>query len=192
MQTLFQNEINACLLILTDIVDLFCLEMSSVPFKLNATDEHNINALLQDLGMFLRYIRESAEHTNHSNEYKTTRNNSIMLIYTMCRLIMYKDTVMSNNTESYTNVEHITKRLRDTVIGSSSSIDSAVFNTAAECVSDSREDLLTWQSRHKFNDNIWRKELELAVLDYSLKHFYSDVHDLLLATLKVSTWTCTC
>lgn len=167
-------------------MDLFCLEISPTPSKLNTTDQHNIHTLLQELGLFLKYIRECAAHTNHLNEYKTTRNNSIMLIYTICRLVMYKDSVVDNKTGTDKNIEQISKRLKQAIIDDSSSIDSNVFNTAAEVIPDSREDLRTWRSRHNSNENVWRKELELAVLDYPLKHFYSDVHDLLLTTLKVS------
>lgn len=35
-------------------------------------------------------------------------------------------------------------------------------------------------------NSLWKKELELALLDYPLKHFYPDVHQIIYETLKVN------
>lgn len=62
--------------------------------------------------------------------------------------------------------------------------DKPFFGTSSD-ISDSSEDLVTWRSNQGAKENIWKKELNVALMNYPLKHFYPEVHDLIAMTLQV-------
>lgn len=159
---LLQNEINMCLLILNEVTDLICMDTPS-----GRHVDHNIYTLLEELGMFLKYIRQSTSHGLISNKYHTNRNNCIVLLFIMCRLVMHQ-----NDTEAQNMSDSIDRKK---IVGNVSQRSNM---TACS------DTVLAERQPHK-TESVWHTEMELAMLDYPLKHFYPDVHELLLITLRV-------
>lgn len=159
-------------MILSEIVDLICLEAQPSLQTVNAID-----TLLQELGLFLKYIRETP-HAHKLNKYRTNRNNCIVLLYIMCRLVMYKDAGKSNATN-------------DGADASNRAGENTLRSISIDQTSESADEMATWCERHAIDESVWRKEMELAVLDYPLKHFYPEVHELLLTTLRVDQFEST-
>lgn len=162
---------------LVEIVDLICLDEHSI--RLISTENHYINGILKDLGFFLKYIRELANSDNKQNNYKTYRNNSIILIYAVCRLIMFRDGYNGSS------VINLTARTQEKLLEEVNSACSKMTISAERRLNGDESGHGTWRSKHAGDEAIWRKELEIAALDFPLKQFYPDVHDLLLTALEV-------
>lgn len=181
-----QNDINYCFLILIELIELICL--SAGKCTLSAIHEYRINKILADLIQFLQNIRNTTQNYRF-NENRIQRNNSISIIYLICRLAMFKENADQN--------ELIGKNLSD--CGTSqyeynpkqfqSSLNNTNYSSdygGSQCESFVSAFENTYQLKSDLNDSIWAHELEIALLDYSLKHFYPDVYELIALTLKVS------
>lgn len=165
--------------------------------------EYHIDQIIDELTDFLRFIREMT--TNYTeNGHKIHRNNSISILFLLCRLVIFKENdrctedetvqahVSSHPNESILDLD-IGQRLKRLVLNSShqpfetvNHLDSS-SNTIDEISSVSTVgNYVTATENMAVDGGLWRKELQIALLDYPLKHFYPQVVDLISYALKVN------
>lgn len=188
----FQAGINECFLILIEIIELIC--KSAGVYSIEVGIEYRIDQIIDELADFLRFIREMT-HNYRRNGHKTNRNNSISILFLLCQLLMFKDNgksaeveaipndVRSNPNESNTDFD-ISQRIRRLSLKSGQkSVDSSSNATDDTASISTLANYVT--ATENMNQSIWKNELEIALLDYPLKHFYPQMNDLLFYTLKV-------
>lgn len=165
--------------------------------------KYNIDHIINDLGGFLKFIRKTTQNYKR-NENKTNRNNSISIIYLLCRLQLFKETDEMIDTDIETPSSQWAASIDERTINGTLSTpykldrreffkffeDSAYDSSAAGI--DDKSDTAAFITAadnidHPNNSpNMWKKELELTLLDYPLKHFYPDAYKLIALTLKVN------
>lgn len=152
--------------------------------------EYHIDSIVNELSNFLKFIREST--SNYSvNEYKIHRNNSITLIYLVCRLLMFKEDGVqpldSNRISSFRKELEEQRQQYDPDLYASDDNDTAKLSQSDYSSSSSKASLYTTAQTCSANEasSLWKTELETALLDYPLKHFYPDVHKIIFEALKV-------
>lgn len=177
------------MVILIEIVELIC--QSSTECTTNILYEYRIMKILHELADFLKFLREVTDDYR-CDQYRVHRNSFISTIYLLCRLIMFKENRSSTMTS--TTAHCLTDVLKRQMLPKKRNIyDPNEFASSFDCSlrSSCREDdtFLTAidQSNAFVDDQPWTHELELALVDFSLKHFYPDVHELIAITLKVDT-----
>lgn len=164
------------------------------------TIDYHIDRILHELGDFLKFIRESTNNYSE-NKYKINRNNSISIIYLLCRVAMFKEsstvTALGNN-----SLDDISAKIKDHLLlntdrnnGYDAKLFASSFNQTVDSdhYNETKSDsFVSAHGTHQFDDHdvngkdsVWNYELEMALLDYSLKHFYPDVYELVAMTLKV-------
>lgn len=165
--------------------------------------EYHIDQIINDLTDFLRFIREMTSNYSR-NGHKMHRNNSISILFLLCRLLIFKENdkctddetiqahISSHPNESFLDLD-ISQRLKQLALNSShhqpfeqpiKNLDSS-SNTIDEISSVSTVGNYVTATENMAGGGLWRKELQIALLDYPLKHFYSQVVDLISYALKV-------
>lgn len=208
---MLQASINECFLILIELVELIC--KAAVSYSPAVASLYQIDSIIEQLADFLRFIRELT-HNYQYNGSKTHRNNSISIVFLLCRLLLFKKGETGNHEakdldkslplfEDTIN-KNITQKIKDmTLSPCKETLDSFTWPTLFQspitttvrdiCESGSSSQLLSESSISATNEDIvnrssvWRKELEILLFDYPLKHFYPDVHTLVVFTLEVSS-----
>lgn len=160
--------------------------------------EYCIDQIIDELADFLRFIREMTSNYRR-NGHKTNRNNSISILFLMCQLLMFKDNgknydienlapeTASNANESVSDLD-LSQRIRRLSLKHA----RKVFDDHIDSVSNTTDDTASVSTLANYvtatehmRDTIWKKELEYALLDYPLKHFYPQMNDLVFYALKV-------
>lgn len=174
-------------MILIELVELIC--QSAGTCTPTVSQEYRISKIISELAQFLKHLRETTQSFRF-NQNRIQRNNSMSIIYLVCRLVMFKGNYRGSARSDLTKKDHLDG-------GSSSSNEynpkmfASTFNNqsslASECGDSQSESFAsafenTYQLDHETED--WARELEFALLDYPLKHYYSDVHELVAHTLK--------
>lgn len=181
-------------------------------YSIDVAVEYHIDQIIEDLTEFLRFIRDMTSDYSE-NRHKIHRNNSISILFLLCRLVIFKendkcpedDTIQAHVpphvNESLLDLD-ISQRLKRITLSSAHplpppppfesirNLDSS-SNTIDEISSVSSVGNYVTATEHMpagAGDgvaNSWRQELQIALLDYPLKHFYPQVVDLISYTLKV-------
>lgn len=191
--------VNECFLILIEIVELIC--KTGVVYSMEVAVEYHIDQIIEDLTDFLRFIREMTSNYCRSG-HKINRNNSISIFFLLCRLVMFKENdkctedetiqpqLSSRQNESILDL-NIRQRLKQLALNSSrhpfdgvKHLDSS-SNTIDDVSSVSTVGNYVTATENMGGGELWRKELQIALLDYPLKHFYPQVVDLISYTMKV-------
>lgn len=210
LNLLFQAIINECFLTLIELVELIC--KAAVSYSPAVASLYQIESIIEGLADFLRFIRELTRNYQY-NGSKTHRNNSISLIFLLCRLLLFKKGENRNKCDKDldkslplfedTINKNITQKIKDmTLSPCKETFDAFTWPTVFQspitttvrdiCDSASSSQILSDSSVNVTNEDvvsrstIWRKELEILLFDYPLKHFYPDVHALVVFTLEVS------
>lgn len=198
----FQASVNECILILIEIVELIC--RTAGVYSAQVEIDYHLDDIIKKLADFQRFIREMTSNYRR-NGHKTNRNNSISILYLLCQLLLFKESNGPSEEESMREQTSIVqvqsesaskidldisqkiKRLtfKDSplwdILDSSSSI-MLDNNTASE---STLGDFVTATE----NTDQCRMELEIALLDFPLKHFYPSVNELFAFALKVSMFS---
>lgn len=189
----FQENVNLCSIVLIEVIELIC--STAVAYSTAVAIDYRIDKILQALGDFLKFIRESSDNYSR-NPHKINRNNSISVIYLVCRLLMFKD-----NEATGSETENLCSKMKNDFILNSgpkeydaklfassfnrshdraASIDQTNTDSFVSALNETIDDAHRSQSK-----SIWIRELEIALLDFALKDFYPDVHELIAIALKV-------
>lgn len=138
------------------------------------------------------------------NGYKTNRNNSISILFLICRLLTFKANKghveeenirhpLSPQQNDSTNELDISQKIKnlsfkDQQFGSFDQLDSlSSINLDQHIESDSTLDQYV-TAIGSIENSIWRVELETAMLDYPLQHYYPQVSEMVVFALKVSAF----
>lgn len=199
---LFQAAVNECFLILIEIIELIC--KSGGAYCTEVAIEYHIDQIIDDLTDFLRFIREMTSNYSR-NDHKINRNNSISILFLLCRLIIFKENAKctdddetipvqsSRPSESILDLD-ISQRLKRIALNSSCQPFNTIknFDSSSNTIDDNSSVstlgnyvTATENMAGAGGDGSWRKELQIALLDYPLKHFYPQVVDLIAYALKV-------
>lgn len=152
--------------------------------------------MIAQLADFLRFIREMTSNYR-LNGHKTNRNNSISILFLLCNLLIFKESRMCSENEpddslSSTPIHNGSKidldisqkmrrfSLRDRQTFLNNLPSDLMSNTASE---STLGNYVT--AADDIDDSICRMELELALLDYPLMHYYPQVNDMIVYALKV-------
>lgn len=191
----FQENVNSCFLVLIEVIELICT--TAVTYSKVKASDYRIDNILGELGDFLKFIRESSDNYVR-NPHKINRNNSISVIYLLCRLLMFKE-----NERAEDQMENIEAKMEGMQLhnGNRKEYDAKLFassfNRSHETTGASFDQTNTDSFVSAFNETadcvhrtsaskaIWIRELEIALLDFALKDFYPDVHELIAIALKV-------
>lgn len=161
-------------------------------------NDYHINQIIEELADFLRFIREVTSNYRR-NGHKTNRNNSISILFLLCQLIMLKEMQKCGHSETihwselsnrYDTANNLDIYRRVKLLKSPQSIvevnkhSESSSNTIDDTISSSTLDIYI-SATENMPKSLWRKELEIALLDYPLKHFYPEINDLIYITLKV-------
>lgn len=182
-----------------EIVELVCTTAGS--YSSEVAVEYHFDEIILKLADFLRFIREMT--LNYSrNGHKTNRNNSISIIYLLCQLLMFKESrncseeekIQKSPVHNDSTIDlDISQRIRrfslkdvrrifddlDHETISNATLDN---NTASESTLGNYVTAM-----ESIDDAMCKRELEIALLDFPLKHFYPQVNELIVHTLKVYT-----
>lgn len=184
---------------LIEVVELICT--AAVTYSTAVANEYGIVEILHKLGQFLKYIRESSD--NYSNNVnKTNRNNSISVIYLLCRLLMFKE-----NEANESEMENLCSKTRENLLFNekrreyNAKLFASSFNRGHDITGVSNDHINSDSFVSALNETIeedlnrtsalkaiYIRELEIALLDFTLKDFYPDVHDLIATALKVGSF----
>lgn len=176
---------------LIEVIELICT--AAVTYSTVVAIDYRFDRILHELGDFLKFIRESSDNFSR-NPYKINRNNSISVIYLLCRLIMFKDNVVIDG-----EMQNICSQMNDqlTMNGTRkeyhATLFASSFNQSAATNDQTNSDSFVSASSETFDHmlamsaskTIWVRELEIALIDYALMEFYPVVHDLIAIALKV-------
>lgn len=163
--------------------------------------EYRIDQIIEDLADFLRFIREITSNYRRNGQ-KTNRNNSISILFLICHLLMFKESdgrrenekfhhEMSEKQNESANDLDISQRIRKLSLKSERRMFESIeqldlaSNTTDDAASVSTLTNYVTATEHLHNST-WRKELETALLDYPLKHFYPQINELIFYALKVN------
>lgn len=191
----FQDNINFCFLVLIEVIELICT--IAVTCSTVVANDYRIDKILHGLGDFLKFIRESSDNYAR-NPNKINRNNSISVIYLLCRLLMFKE----NEATDGEMENHCSKMRIDLILNEKpkeydAKLFASSFNRGHDMTATSNDQTHTDSfvsalngtiddaHRTSASKSIWIRELEIALLDFALKDFYPDVHHLIAIALKV-------
>lgn len=203
-------NLNECFLILIEIVELIC--KSAVNNTPQRSTDYSIDHIIAELTDFLKFLRESTMNYRKSSN-KIDRNTSISILYLLCRLVLFKDSNqpthctddMNDSLYPSPSTNMSTKNLSQRLKEMSLTKDMNAHKLSP--LSNRSYFLDLFQST--INDDIstspptttdifctalgdselhvYRQELEAALFDYPLTHYYPDVHELVSFTLKVES-----
>lgn len=160
--------------------------------------EYHFDEIISKLADFLRFIREMTSNYR-LNGHKTNRNNSISILFLICRLLMFKENKVHIEEE---NMRHpLSPQKNDSAndLDISQKIKNLSFkdlkfdsfdqlDTLSSITLDHSESTLDHYvtAIGSIENSICRKELEMAMIDYPLQHFYPQVSEIIVYALKVS------
>lgn len=195
-----------------EIIELIC--KAGGVYCTEVADEYHIDRIIDELTEFLRFIREmTSNYSGASSQaaHNINRNNSISILFLLCRLIIFKENdkciddetvpaqLSSRPNESFFDLD-ISQRLKrlnvsnqpfDTVknlYSSSNTIDEVSSVSTLGNYVTATENMAAAAAAAAGGGDVgalWKKELQIALLDYPLKHFYPQVVDLISYALKV-------
>lgn len=205
-----QAIVNECFLILISIVDLIC--KSAISYSTVVEVEYGIESIIEQLADFLSFIRQLT-HEYRYNGTKTQRNNSISLIFLLCRLLLFRKCDTSESSIQYedkpsplyedTFNSNIIQKIKQMTLNSSKDANNAnsfmspfesFTNASAHGDNDSqfsscRQSIDHYHTAVDYDQiqskQLWRSELEMVLLDYTLQHYYPDLFTLVKDTLEV-------
>ncbi|XP_031630428.1 uncharacterized protein LOC116345312 [Contarinia nasturtii] len=189
--------VNECFLILIEVVELVCKRAGVYSIDIDA--EYHVSEMIAKLADFLRFIREMTSNYR-LNGHKTNRNNSISILFLLCNLLVFKESRNCSETESTESVTttpmhnesridlDISQKMRRISIREARSLlnhlhEDSLSNTASE---STLGNFVT--AVETIDDSLCKMELELALLDFPLKHYYPQVNDLIVYALKIDTF----
>lgn len=161
--------------------------------------EYNFDEIILKLADFLRFIREMTSNYGR-NGHKTNRNNSISIIYLLCQLLMFKESrnggeeekIQKSPVHNESTIDlDISQRIRRFSLKDArrilddldhETISNATLDTASESTLGNYVTAM-----ESIEDAMCKRELETALLDFPLKHFYPQVNELIVHALKVYT-----
>lgn len=180
---------------LIEVIELICT--TAVTYSTVVANDYRIDKILHGLGDFLKFIRESSDNYSR-NPNKINRNNSISVIYLLCRLLMFKeneaiDGEMENMCTKMRNdlmlnekrQEYDAKLFASSFNRGHDTTGASVDQTCTDSFVSALNETIDDAHRTSTSKAIWIRELEIALLDFALKDFYPDVHDLIAIALKV-------
>lgn len=157
--------------------------------------------MIAELTDFLRFIREMT-HNYRYNGHKMHRNNSISIMYLLCKLITFKysnedatdemvNQPLSPKPSESTIDMDVSQKIKRLSVKSPRKMFDVLdqfdllsnFDDETASMSTLSNYVTATENTH---ENTWRKELETAFLDYPLKHFCPQVNDLLFYALEVN------
>lgn len=160
--------------------------------------DYHIDQIIDELTDFLRYIREMT--SNYScNDHKINRNNSISTLFLLCRLVIFKENnrctedetlqaqLSSRPNESFFDID-IDQRLKQLSMNSSRppfDMMKKLDSSSNTIDSISTTDNYVTATEQMAANSVWKKELQIALLDYPLKHFYWPVVEIISYAVKV-------
>lgn len=182
-----------------EIVELICKTAGS--YSAEVAIEYHFDEILMKLADFLRFIREMTMNYGR-NGYKTNRNNSISIIYLLCKLLIFKESRNNTETEHAQTAQvhnessidlDISQRIRRFSLKDAHKfLEDFYPDTLSNATLDNKTASESTITAHydtaldTIDDAACRKELEIALLDFPLKHFYPQVNELIVHTLKAS------
>lgn len=187
-----------------EVIELIC--KSAVNYTNETSVDYSIDHIIVELTDFQKFLRETTLNYRRSSN-KIDRNSSISILFLICRLIIFKDDGEpsafkdeANDSEYHTpstniSTKHLSQKMKEmcsTVRHRSPfqlrrSIIPDLFDSpsnGANSPSLNEQFTTAVDDIESFGD-IWRQELENALFDYSLTHFYPEVHYMVASTLKV-------
>lgn len=184
-----------------EIIELIC--KSADEYCLEVAVDYHIDQIIAELTDFLRFVREMTSNYSR-DDHKIYRNNSISILFLLCRLVMFKEndkctddeTIQANLSsrpnESIPDLD-IGQRLKQLSLDSArqqfeslNNIDSS--SNTIDSISTTGNYVTAMEHMSAAIGNGWRNELQIALLDYPLKHFYPQVVDLISYAMKVIDW----
>lgn len=203
-------NLNECFLILIEIIELIC--KSAVVFTPQRSADYSIDHIIAELADFLRFLRETTMNYRKSSN-KIDRNTSISILYLLCRLVLFKnknqpthytdDINDSLNLSPTSNIstKNLSQRLKEMSLNKNmnahklsplsnrsyflDSFQSTINDDISTSPSTTTENFITVLGDSELH--VYRQELETALFDYPLAHYYPDVHELVSFTLKVES-----
>lgn len=198
LRIFFQACINECFAILIEVVELIC--KSAGTYSTEVGIEYHIDKIMEELADFLRFIREMTSNYQY-NGHKTNRNNSISILFLICHLLIFKENDKTSENEMFrhelsvkanesANDLDISQRVEQLSLKSGRKMcESTELSDLALSATDDSGSVQTLTNYVTANEDLenytWRKELETALLDYPLKHFYPQINELIFYALKV-------
>lgn len=216
-----QENINYCFLVLVEVIELICT--TAVTYTHAVAIEYRIDAILHELGDFLKFIRESSDNYSR-NPHKIIRNNSISILYLLCRLLMFKENgtagnemdsicaktkgvSIKENKTAGSELDSIYAKMKDMLIadGRHREYDAKLFasfnrshdttgaslnQTNTDSFFSALNETIDHKNQTSASKAIWIRELEIALLDFALKDFYPEVHNLIGLALMVRDFCC--
>lgn len=188
---------NECFLILIEIVEVICKTAGS--YSTEIAVEYHFDEIISKLADFLRFIREMTSNYAR-NGHKTNRNNSISIIFLLCRLLIFKESgktieeeiVQTSPAHNNSSIDlDISQKIRRFSLREArKSLENLDNDTLSSITLDNNTESESTLGNYQtaidtIDDAMCRKELETALLDYSLKHFYPQVNELIVHALKV-------
>lgn len=178
-------------------------------YSIDVAVAYHIEQIIVDLTDFLRFIRDMT--SNYSkNGHRIHRNNSISILFLLCRLVIFKESdkcteddtiqahIQPHANESLLDLD-ISQRLKRITLSSAHPLPPFDSNKNLGSSSNTIDEISSVSSVDNYvtaieqataaGDGVassWRKELQIALLDYPLKHFYPQVVDLISYALKVN------
>lgn len=184
------------------MIDLIC--KSAGAYSPEIAVEYKIEAIIEELADFLRFIREITSNFRR-NGHKTNRNNSISILFLLCQLLIFKEDRQISKENGNVSTHYSPKPIESTIdldisqrIRNFSLKDESEFlyrfnqlSSSSNTIDDtaSMSTLSNYVTAVENTDNhIWKRELEAALLDFPLKHFYNEVHELIIYAMKVNSF----
>lgn len=184
-------------MILIEVVEL--IFKSAGEYSAVVEVEYHLDEIIKKLTDLLRFIREMTSNYRQ-NGHRTHRNNSLSIVYLLCKLVLFKEKRNVNSDDNARElssiVQHESTNQTDLSIcqkfQSLNFKDAAFldgFESSASTIVDNRtvsESTLGDFVTATENGDQVNSELEIALLDFPLKHFYPEINSLIAMTLKVS------
>lgn len=203
--------INECFLILISLVDL--ITKSAISYTERVEIDYGIDSIIEQLADFLSFIRQLT-HDYRSNGSKTQRNNSISLVFLLCRLLLFRkgdksDSLNQSHDKSSPLFDepislNISQKIKEMSLNTSKPLhELRDFSSLASFASDTiqgnndsqisscRQSIDPYHtaidhSRWDQPKQLWRIEFEIVLLDFALQHYYPEVFTLVKWTMEVS------
>lgn len=186
-------------MILIELVDLIC--KSADEYSPEVVAEYHIDQIIEELSDFLRFIRDTTCNFRR-NGHKTNRNNSISILFLLCQLLIFKDNrhIAKENGNISTRFSpkandsaidlDISQKIRNFSLREGAEFLEK-FNqmySSSNTIDDtaSMSTLSNYVTAIENTDSTWKRELDIALLDFPLQHFYHEVYELIVYALKVS------
>ncbi|XP_055312030.1 uncharacterized protein LOC129574273 isoform X2 [Sitodiplosis mosellana] len=192
--------VNECFQNLFEIVDLIVKTAGS--YSPEVAVEYHFDEIISRLAVFLGFIRKMTANYSRMGS-NTHRNDSISIIFLLCQLLIFKETrnniekgtipMLPIHNESTLDLD-VSQRIRRFSLKNARKL---LYDFDHDTVSNVTLDNHT-ASESKITGNyitemdtidvMCRRELEIALLDFPLKHFYPEVEELIVYALKIDNF----